>query len=107
MLSMNPEGRDSIYTFYSKLDTRLKIGELRHSGLRERILRMFHAQRHPVSVYTLVGLLKEEDEKRANYSSVVRHVKFFNEIGWLKVVKKSRREYLLVRSPQDTIGENG
>lgn len=99
MLYIDPQRRDSIDVFQATLKRCLKIRELRHSVLRERVLSMFHLQDHPISVYMMVSLLNERKEKTANYSSVVRHVKFFNELGWLRVVDKNRREYLLVESP--------
>lgn len=99
MLYTDLQRRDSLDVFHTHLKRSLRTRELRHSALRERVLSMFYMQSHPTSVYKMVSLLNEGQEKAANYSSVVRHVKFFNELGWLKVVDKSRREYLLVESP--------
>lgn len=101
MLYIDPKRRDGIEMFYTRLHKTLNVRELRHSDLRERVLRKFHTLSHPISVYKMVSLLNEGQGKTVNYSSVVRHVRFFNELGWLKVVNKRRKEYLLVGSPLD------
>ncbi len=100
MLHIDLQRRESIALFHAHLKRHLRRRELRHSALRERVLSMFHMQSRPISVYKMVSLLNEMQGKTANYSSVVRHVKYFNELGWLEVVDKSRREYLLIESPE-------
>ncbi|MEA1920244.1 MAG: transcriptional repressor [Campylobacterota bacterium] len=99
MLYINLKERKRLSVFRECLYRYLKDHELRYSDQRERVLKMLYAQKYPLAVDKLLRLLNENQSKAASYPTVVRHINFFNDLGWLKVVDKRHKEYLLIKTP--------
>jgi Fe2+ or Zn2+ uptake regulation protein len=96
---INSKQRQSLGVFRTCLYQYLKENNLRYSDQRERVLKLLYLQSYPATAEKLLRLLNEEKPKSASYPTMVRHLNFFNKLGWLKVVEKTHQEYLLVQSP--------
>ena len=101
MLYQDTKRRHSLKAFRECLYRYLKAHALRYSDQRERVLKALYAQSYPVTIDRLLRILNEENFKAASYPTVVRHINFFNRLGWLKVVEKPQKEYLLQARPKD------
>ncbi len=99
MLYIDSRRRAPMAQFHHCLYRHLKANELRYSDQRERVLKVLHKQSYPATIDKLLRLLNAEQYKGASYPTVVRHINFFAAMGWLKVVEKVHREYLLVLEP--------
>lgn len=99
MLYVNSKQRQSLGVFRNCLYQYLKDNNLRYSDQRERVLKLLYVQNHPATADRLLRLLNKKKPKSASYPTMIRHINFFNELNWLKVVEKTHREYLLVQSP--------
>lgn len=102
MICIDPAQRSGLKVFRCCLYRYLKENRLRYSDQRERVLKTLYMQRHPATIDRLVRILNEQ-EMKASYPTVARHINFFNKLGWLKVIGKVHREYLLVQSPPNNM----
>jgi len=97
MLYINANERVGIEVFRSVIYDTLKANGLRYSDQRERVLKILYAQSYPVSIEFLVNRLSEINVS-ASSATVSRHIKFFDSIGLLIVIKKTPKGYLLKKS---------
>ncbi len=94
MLYINPKERDPLACFRKALYDHLKENRKRYSDQRELVLKLLHEQSHPVSIDYLTRQLSD-GKKSAGYATVCRHVNFFAEMGWLIVIDRVKKGYLL------------
>ena len=94
MLYINPKERDPLVCFRRALYHHLRENRKRYSDQRELVLKLLHEQSHPVSIDYLTRHLSG-DKKSAGYATVCRHVNFFAEMGWLIVIDRVKKGYLL------------
>jgi Fe2+ or Zn2+ uptake regulation protein len=92
---IDPKEREPLSGFRKVLYGYLKERRLRYSDQRERVLKLLYVQECPLSIDAIARQLNEEQPKAAGYATVSRHIRFFQELGWLDVCEKPRRGYLL------------
>ena len=97
MLYINSKDRENIESFRIVVYNYIKENKLRYSDQRERVLKILYSQHYPVSVDFLVKKLNEQT-LGAGYATVSRHMKFFEKLDMLIVVKKAQKGYLLKKS---------
>ncbi|MEA3521670.1 MAG: hypothetical protein U9R50_01710 [Campylobacterota bacterium] len=95
MLQIDPKNRDDLKVFREQLYTHLRNNKLRYSDQRERVLKMLYMQSSPLNIEILTRKLNENMPKAASYPTVARHINFFNKLGWLIVINKIHKQYLL------------
>jgi len=101
MLYIKQTERISIDSFRTVIYKHIKENRLRYSDQRERVLKILYAQSYPVSTEFLVKRLNEQS-LGAGYATVSRHLKFFENLNMLLVVKKKPKGYLLKKSVDDS-----
>jgi Fe2+ or Zn2+ uptake regulation protein len=92
---IDPKEREPLSGFRKVLYRYLKERQLRYSDQREQVLKLLYAQERPLSIDEIARKLNEAQPKAAGYATVSRHIRFFQELGWLDVCEKTRRGYLL------------
>ena len=100
MLYIDPKSRDTIELFQASLEQHLHKRALRRSLQRKRLLLLMHAQSYPIGMQRIMTLFKEA-QYSYSYPTLIRHVNFFVDLGWLKVVGHTQRTFLLIRSPKE------
>jgi len=94
VLYINPKSRVPLESFRTKLYHHIKKNNLRYSDQRERVLKILYSQSHSVSIEYLVNKLNEETSG-AGYTTVLRHLKLFKDLGMLRVLEKTQKSYIL------------
>jgi len=97
MLYINSNDRDSLDTFRLLVYDYMKENKFRYSDQRERVLKILYSQHYPVSINFLVKKLNEQT-LGAGYATVSRHIKIFEKLDMLIVVKKASKGYLLKKN---------
>jgi Fe2+ or Zn2+ uptake regulation protein len=95
---IEPKEREPLSGFRKVLYRHLKERRLRYSDLRERVLKLLYAQERPLGIDAIARQLNDAQPKAAGYATVSRHIRFFQELGWLEICEKPRRGYLLKKS---------
>jgi Fe2+ or Zn2+ uptake regulation protein len=94
MIYINPKERSPLSHFRKALYRHLQESNRRYSDQRELVLKLLHEQSHPVSIDYLTRQLAD-GKKSAGYATVRRHINFFAEMGWLIVINRVKKGYLL------------
>ncbi len=97
MLYINEKDREDIDVYRSVMYDYIKENKLKYSDQRERVLKILYAEHYPVSTDYLVKKLNEKT-LGAGYATVSRHLKFFEKLDMLIIVKKTQKGYLLKAS---------
>ena len=97
MLYIDSKSRDTLEVFEKSLEHYVKKKGMRRSRQRKQLLTLLHHQSYPVGMERIMTLF-DENRYAYSYPTLARHVNFFTEIGWLKVVGQTHRTFLLVRS---------
>ncbi len=99
MLYQDVNKRKSLKVFRECLYSYIKANALRYSDQRERVLKVLYKQSYPMTIDKILRILNNDNVKAASYPTVVRHINFFNRLGWLRVVDRPQKEYLLAEIP--------
>lgn len=101
MIYVSAKERKSIDIYRKVIYNYIKENSLKYSDQRERVLKILYTQHYPVSVDFLVKKLSDE-KFGASYATVSRHMKFFEKLDMLIVVKKAQKGYLLSADIDDS-----
>ncbi len=97
MINIDVTKRSPILLFKKYLYQYMKENNLRYSQQRERVLKTLHELSTPVTSEELMEIINKEGYLAISYATTVRHINFYKEIGWITVVNKVHRQYILIK----------
>lgn len=97
MIYIDSSERSPIILFKQYLYQYMKSRGLKYSQQREEVLKMLHRLSKPVTAQGLMELVNQEGYSVVSYTTTVRHINFYREVGWITVVNKVHKQYILVK----------
>jgi len=98
MLYVNTQERSPLILYKKYLYKYIKKNDLRFSEQREQVLKTLHGLSNPITIEALTELINREGYPIISYTTTVRHVNFYRDIGWITVVNKVHKQYILVKT---------